>query len=299
MHNFLSIQRGEKQAISVKISTANEQLAKKNREVIIRLIDIFKYCAERGMALRGHRDDGIPSIDGDDYVNLGNFKSAVASHARHDPLLKEHLESAKTHTYASYLSKYAQADLTKILLEHLQAAVVNKAKNQSEPFMFSVSADEVTDCSNTEQLAIVIRSVGIENKISERLVEYVDMESITGEAIAHAVLSCLKRHELDIKHCRGQTYDGAANMSGALRGCQALISQQQFLALYHHCSSHRLNLALNSTPSVTEFWVMMANVKKLGIFLAYSPKRAGYLQKILEKADPLVCHKKVCTAIPV
>lgn len=297
MNTFLQVQNGQAPSVLVKISSANENLAKKNREILIRLIDVFRYCAERGLALRGHRDDGIPSIDEDDYVNLGNFKAAVASHAKHDPLLREHLDGAANKSYASYLSKYAQADLTAILLDHLQAEILREVRDQTGSFMYAISADEVTDSSNTEQLAIVLRSVGKHGEVRERLLQYNDMDSVTGEAVAQSLIECLEQHGLDIMDCRGQTYDGAGNMSGKFKGCQKRISNKQPLAVYHHCSSHRLNLALNATSQVTEFRVMLENVKRLGIFFGYSPKRCNVLRMVLEKAEPPIIKTKVCLLV--
>lgn len=293
MENFQQIQQGENETINVRMTTANEEMAQKNRDIIVRLLDVFKHCAERGHALRGHRDDGVPSIDTDDYVNLGNFKAAVASHARYDHVLRKHLESAADSSYATYLSKYAQTDMTQVLLEHMQDGVLKELRHQSGRFLYSISADEVTDSSNTEQLAVVIRSVGPTGDIRERLLEYCDLESMTGESVADALMDCLSRHGLSLEDCRGQTYDGAANMSGKFRGAQAVIARIQPLAVYHHCSSHKLNLALNSTSSVTEFRVMIENVKRLGIFFNYSPKRTHILQTILEKANPPIAKKKV------
>ena len=37
---------------------------------------------------------------------------------------------------------------------------------------------------------------------------------------------------------RGQTYDSASNMSGCYKGCQAIICQEQPLALCVHCGAH-------------------------------------------------------------
>lgn len=105
MENFVSIQRGEALAITEKMTKEGEVMAKKNTEVLVHLMDVLRTCVERGIALRGHRDDGVPSIDSEDYVNLGNFKAEVASHAKHDAVLREHLENAKVSSYATYLSK--------------------------------------------------------------------------------------------------------------------------------------------------------------------------------------------------
>ncbi|KAH6927504.1 hypothetical protein HPB50_004915 [Hyalomma asiaticum] len=51
---------------------------------------------------------------------------------------------------------------------------------------------------------------------------------------------------------RGQGYDGAAAMSGAFNGVQALILEDFPTALYTHCSSHSLNLCLSDASAVQD-----------------------------------------------
>ena len=159
--------------------------------------------------------------------------------------------------------------------------------------MYAVSADEVTDCSNTEQLAIVIRTVQKGGVIRERLVEYIAMEDIKGQSIANAIITCLESLGLELTDCRAQTYDGASNMSGKFNGAQAHIKAVQPKAIFVHCCSHRLNLSLNATSAVPEFRILMENVKQLGIFFKYSPKRTHILKTELDKADPPISQEKV------
>ena len=52
-----------------------------------------------------------------------------------------------------------------------------------------------------------------------------------------------------MKKLRGQTYDGAAKMKGAHKGCQALIVEKQPLTIYVHCESHCLNLATSESDA--------------------------------------------------
>ena len=47
---------------------------------------------------------------------------------------------------------------------------------------------------------------------------------------------------MPIENLRGQSYDGASNMSGRYNGVQAFIWQVQSLAYYTHCTAHRVNL---------------------------------------------------------
>lgn len=64
----------------------------------------------------------------------------------------------------------------------------------------------------------------------------------TGKSLAGVDKDVLLRLNLPRHGLRGQTYDGAANMSGKHAGAQALIKQEQPLALYVHCGAHCTNL---------------------------------------------------------
>ena len=47
-----------------------------------------------------------------------------------------------------------------------------------------------------------------------------------------------------LANCRGQAYDGAANMSGCINGVAQRILNEQPKAHYMHCAAHSLNLCL-------------------------------------------------------
>ena len=66
---------------------------------------------------------------------------------------------------------------------------MNEVKNLSIIPQYGILADEVTDTSNKEQLGLVLRyTIG---NIVERLYEYVDCKSITGESVCREIVSIL------------------------------------------------------------------------------------------------------------
>ena len=295
----MTIQKNEKKPITQQMSQAAIKLAEKNRSAINSLMECMKLSVVQGFAMRGHRDNGVPTLDDEvsTTVNLGNFKSIVQFRALSgDAILKDYLEAGSSN-YSKYVSNTAQSDMLACILKTIQQKIVDEARSQVGEFVFAVSADEVTDVSCTEQLALVIRTVSKGGMVRELLLQYVDMDSIKGEEVSKAVIKCLGDHGIDIKDCRAQTYDGAANMSGRLNGCQAHISRLQPLAQFLHCGSHRLNLALNSTSKIQEFRIMMENVKQLGIFYKYSSKRTHHLSAELSQADPPIAVQKVIQTI--
>jgi hypothetical protein len=51
-------------------------------------------------------------------------------------------------------------------------------------------------------------------------------------------------HSLSLSRVRGQGYDRASNMKGALNGLQRLIMDESPSAYYVHCFAHQLQLTL-------------------------------------------------------
>ena len=78
----------------------------------------------------------------------------------------------------------------------------------------------------------------------------------TEEAIARVARDVLLRLIIPIACLRGQTYDGAANVSGMHSAVQAEMKRQQPLALYVHCRTHCFNLntqsACESSPLICD-----------------------------------------------
>ena len=88
-------------------------------------------------------------------------------------------------------------------------------------------ADKVTDCSNKEQLCIVIRYVEPDTAtIREDLDTFLECYSrIIGKALANKILGFVRNH-LDPSKIHGQAYGGASNMSGKTIRAAVRISSQ-------------------------------------------------------------------------
>ena len=76
--------------------------------------------------------------------------------------------------------------------------------------------------SNREQMGLILRYVK-DGKPIERLVEYIMCESITGAALCEDIQQHLRNLQLNLHNTVSQTYDGAANFSGHIKGCAALF----------------------------------------------------------------------------
>ena len=67
--------------------------------------------------------------------------------------------------------------------------------------------------SKTKQNILILRYVLFneeesEWQINEMFLEYFDFHTKTGVAIARAIIAVLKKHGIDLLHCRGQALTG-------------------------------------------------------------------------------------------
>ena len=63
MESFEGVFSGQKNSIQEKLSNGQQETAEHNQQVLERLIEVMRSCVSKGSALRGHRDESIPSID--------------------------------------------------------------------------------------------------------------------------------------------------------------------------------------------------------------------------------------------
>ena len=283
MDAFLKVMTNQQPSIRGQLSEAASQLVASNRKKLHSIIETIVLCGRQNISLRGHRDSGL-DVEHRANASLGNFWALLQFRvAAGDVALAEHLGKARRN--AMYTSPGIQNQLIDILGDHVRGKILNRVKKAQ---FFSVIADEVTDCSNKEQLRLVVRYVNPDDfQIREDLVSFIECDSgITGRAIADKVISFLSTHGLDPTKLRGQAYDGAGNMAGKTKGAAALISSQYPLALYLHCASHSLNLAV--VKSLDEACVrnMIGVVNRISIFFSAHPKRQRKLEEAIDSTQP-------------
>ena len=75
-------------------------------------------------------------------------------------------------------------------------------------------------------------------------------------------------------------------MAGSVNGAAALITADYPLALYLHCASHYLNLAVVKLLQLTSVRNMMGIAEKVFQFFATHPKRQRALEKSISDTQP-------------
>ena len=77
-------------------------------------------------------------------------------------------------------------------------------------------------------------------------------------------------------------YNGAENMAGQERGCVARFHQLAPKALYFHCASYNLNLALLRACNNNDIQCMVDIMKSVGILFKYFQTKQAFLEQCVE-----------------
>lgn len=85
-----------------------------------------------------------------------------------------------------YTSPVIQNEIVQVCNTILLRKIVNKV-NKSK--CFSVLADETTDISTKEQLSICVRYIDEQNMLHEDFLQFFEIESLTGDALANSILN--------------------------------------------------------------------------------------------------------------
>ena len=150
-------------------------------------------------------------------------------------------------------------------------------------------ADEVTDISNIEQVAICLRSIDDNFDAHKDFVGMYAVESIKADMLVQVLKDTLLQMNLPIANWRGQYYDGAANMAGARHGVTAQILLEEPHATFTHCYGHALNLAAGDTIKKNRILRDTLDVTlEISKLLRFSPRRNAIFQKLKTNLAPKI-----------
>ena len=114
--------------------------------------------------------------------------------------------------------------------------------------------------------------------------------------IFDSIKSFFQKYDVDMKNCRGQSYDNASVMSGQYNGVQALVNRENSLAFYIPCYAHSLNLvgtaAMTCCLETKKFFDFLENVYT---FFTVSSERYDML---IQKLKLSVQNTKERASIP-
>ena len=101
-----------------------------------------------------------------------------------------------------------------------------------------------TDVRYRAQLNLSVRWVNDQYEVSEDPLGLFCLPDTKADTITVVTKDILLRCSLPLSSCRGQAYDGAANMQGKRTGVATQIKNDNSAALPVHCFAHSLNLCL-------------------------------------------------------
>ena len=205
------------------------------RSALLKIITSLQFLAQQGLAIRGK-----DALD-------GNFQKLLQLRADDDDNLKRWLTRKTTFTGGDIQNEILQLMGHAVLRDI--CSDVNKMSTQ-----FGIIIDGTQDIQGNEQESVCVRYVDDSFVVQEEMLGLYQVSSTTGESLSKMLQDALIRLQLPIEHLRAQTYDGASNMSGKYKGCQAEIKKIQPMASYFHCGAHVTHLitskALQTAPYI-------------------------------------------------
>lgn len=246
----------ESKPVDTLLSTAKALQQKEARAHLLKIVGSMKLLGRQGLAFRGHDNDN------------GNLHQLLKLRSEDDPGLSQWLQ-ARHHNYTS---PEVQNEILKIMANSIVREIASSIRDLPV-LQFSIIIDGTQDIAGVEQESICLRYVDHDLVPREEFVGLYEVSLTTGENLAKVATDVLQRLSLPFSGLRGQTYDGAANMSGKINGAQAKLREKQPLALYVHCGPHCVNLVTQAACTVSPLTSdALSWVHTLGCTLSQSGK---------------------------
>ncbi|XP_074271276.1 uncharacterized protein LOC141595204 [Silene latifolia] len=192
--------------------------------------DGFK--VHQGLACRGHNESETST-------NKGNFRELLQWLAEKDENVnKVVLKNAPRKS--KLICREIQIDLIHACAKETTKLILDELGDD----YFAILADESSDVSYKEQLAICIRFVDKTGRVAESFLGVVKMKDTCSLSLRVAIKKMIEDNKLSMPRIRGQGYDGASNMRGESNGLKTLIMNDTPSAYYVHCFAHQLQLTL-------------------------------------------------------
>ncbi len=254
--------------IGETLSSAHAQSKAENRRVLLKILQNVKFLGRQGIAFRGHDD------------SESNFKQLFKLRQTDNPELSAWLKKKGD----TYLSPEIQNEMLQVMSMSILRSIASSLHSTDA---FSIMADECTDISNHEQLAICFRWVDNDLEVHEEFVGLYQIENIFSDTIVHVLNDCLIRMNLQWSRCRGQCYDGASAMAGYRTGVATQIRAIEPRAIYTHCYGHSLNLAMCDTIKACKLTRDAMDVThEISKLVKFSPKRNAIFDKLKDELSP-------------
>ncbi|XP_065664567.1 uncharacterized protein LOC136086211 [Hydra vulgaris] len=155
--------------------------------------------------------------------------------------------------------------------------------------------DSTPDEGHIDQLTLVFRYIEKDTPV-ERFLVFMPNQGHKAQDMYDGLINFLNKYDLNIKNCRGQSYDNASAMSGKYNGLQSKILKNNKLASWIPCATHSLNLvgkaAAECCTVAVEFFDLL---EQLYVFFTASTKPDDFEQTTKTRCDANCLYNKLCT----
>jgi hypothetical protein len=247
----------------VKVDNEDRRLYKIRLTYSIRCL---KFLLQQGLSFRGHNESEESS-------NRGNFIELLKWLATNNVEVDKYvLKNAPGN--CTLTSPDIQKDIIQCCAMETRKHIVQEIEDE----YYTILADESSDVSHKEQLALCLRYVNSLGRPCERFLGVVHVDDTTAILLKEAIQSLLVSHGLTITQIRGQGYDGASNMKGEIKGLKTLIMKESHSAYYIHCFAHQLQLVLIAVANENNDCVWFFDQVSLLLNIVGVCKRHGMLR---------------------
>ena len=154
---------------------------------------------------------------------------------------------------------------------------------------YAIMVDETSDVSNKEQLVFCVRWVDCNLVAREEFIGLHSLDVTDAKTIAGVIKDILIRMNVSLSRCRGQCYDGCSTMKGEKKGVAKRIKDIEKKALFTHCYTHSLNLAVGDAIKFSNIIKeALDTTHEITKLIKKSPKRDAKLESLkteMEVAD--------------
>ena len=238
------------------------------RQSLLKIFSNIRFLARQALPMRGD-GKGEPNSNSNQLYRL---------RGEDNPFLLEWIKRKGN----NYTSHDMQDEMLKVMalriLRHISAQI-------SSVEFYAIMVDETSDVSNTEQLVLCIRWVDDELYPHEQFIGLHSLEITNADTIVKVIKDILLRMNVSLSKCRSQCYDGCSTMKGKKSGVAKQIKEIEEKALFTHCYTHSLNLAVGD--AIKNSKVMkdaLETTHEITKLIKKSPKRDAKLDAIKKEA---------------
>ena len=179
-------------------------------------------------------------------------------------------------------------DILNEILQIMAHDILRQLAGKARKSYYALIVDETTGMATKEQVSLCLRTVDEKFNVEE-FVGFYETSSTISEVLVRVIKDVLLRLDIKLNRCRGQTYDGAASMSGVNTGVTARIATEEKRALNTKCLAYSLNLDVQDpTKSNSLIGDVLVEIQQLNNLIRSSAKRLGIFETIQKELSPEV-----------